>query len=336
MADEAVARGGLTHLAFFYRGQAEYLARIQAFARDGLTHAEPLFVAVPGDRARLVRTRLSAGYGEVAYGDMAELGRNPGRIIPAVRAFAESHPGRRVRYICEPVWPGRSAAETCEAARHEALINLALCGTPVSIMCPYDAADLAPAALLEARFTHPAVLQNGQPLSSADFAGPGLLPPECDRPLPAPPGYAQDLGYGTDLQPVRRLVAAHASSVGLSPERAADLVLAVSEIAANTLRHTSGDGQLRVWHTEQEILCQVQDYGWITDPLAGQRRRPADEPGHGLWVVHQVCDLVEVRTGEAGTTVRLHMRLGEVRTWHAQGAPRRAAGTARTPPGSPG
>ena len=333
MADEAVVHGDLIHLAFFYHDQAEYLTCIQAFAHDGLAHAEPLFVAVPGDKARLVRTQLGEDYGEVSYGDMAELGRNPGRIIPAIRAFAEDHPGQRVRYICEPVWPARSAPETCEAVRHEALINLAFSSTPVSIMCPYDAASLTPAALLDARFTHPAVLKDGQPLDSADFAGPGLLPPECDRPLSAPPSYSQALGYRTGLRPLRALVTAHASSVGLSPERAADLVLAVSEIAANTLRHTSGDGQLWVWHTEEEIICQVQDHGWITDPLAGQRRRPADEPGHGLWVVHQVCDLVEVRTGE-------------VRMWHAQwagwrgqgqqSAPRRAAGTARTPPGSPG
>jgi anti-sigma regulatory factor (Ser/Thr protein kinase) len=336
MADEAVAHGGLIHLAFFYHDQAEYLRCIQAFAHDSLAHGEPLFVAVPGEKARLVRTQLGEDYGEVSYGDMAELGRNPGRVIPAILAFAEDHPGQRVHYICEPVWPGRSASETCEATRHEALINLAFSGTPVSIMCPYDAAGLTPAALLEARFTHPAVLQDGQPLDSADFAGPGLLPPECDRPLPAAPSYAQVLGYRTDLRPVRALVTAHASSAGLSPERAADLVLAVSEIAANTLRHTSGDGLLRVWHTEREILCQVDDHGWITDPLAGQRRQPADEPGHGLWVVHQMCDLVQVRTGEAGTTVRLHMRLGELRTWHAPEAPWRAAGTAHTPPAFPG
>ncbi len=293
-------------------------------------------MAVPGDKTRLVRTQLGADYGEVSYGDMAELGRNPGRIIPAVRAFAESNPGRRVRYICEPVWPGRSAAETCEATRHEALINLAFSGTPVSIMCPYDRPASRQRRCWRPSSPIPAVLQDGQPLSSADFAGPGLLPPECDRPLPAAPSYAQTLGYGSDLRPVRRLVTAHASSAGLPPDRAADLVLAVSEIAANTLRHASGDGLLRVWHTEQEILCQVQDHGWITDPLAGQRRRPADEPGHGLWVVHQVCDLVEVRTGEAGTTIRLHMRLDDVRTWHARGPSQSAAGTARTPPGSPG
>ena len=44
------------------------------------------------------------------------------------------------------------------------------------------------------------------------------------------------------------------------------------------------------------------------DPLVG-RRRPAEATGLGLWVVHQVCDLVELRTGPAGTTIRTHMRL---------------------------
>jgi hypothetical protein len=30
---------------------------------------------------------------------------------------------------------------------------------------------------------------------------------------------------------------------------------------------------------------------------------------YGLWLVNQVCDLVQARTGRAGTTIRLHMRL---------------------------
>ncbi len=56
---------------------------------------------------------------------MAELGRNPARIIPEVQAFTDKHPGQRVRFVGEPIWPGRSAAEICEATRHEALLNLA-------------------------------------------------------------------------------------------------------------------------------------------------------------------------------------------------------------------
>jgi anti-sigma regulatory factor (Ser/Thr protein kinase) len=312
MASEAVADSAPTHLALFYRDRAEYLARLHAFARDGLASAEPVFVAVPGDRARLLRAQLGPGAAGVSYADMAELGRNPGRIIPAVRAFADAHPGRRVRYISEPIWPGRSAAETREATRHEALINLAFAGLPVTILCPYDAAALAQQVLAGARHTHPSVLHDGQALASGDFTGPGLVPPGYDHPLPAPPSHAEVLGYDTDLGPLRRLVASHARRTGLGGERAASLVLAASELAANTLRHTRAGGLAHVWHTAQEIVCQVQDQGWITDPLAGQRRRPADEPGHGLWLVNQVCDLVELRTGRAGTTIRLHMRLGEV------------------------
>jgi hypothetical protein len=52
---------------------------------------------------------------------MAELGRNPARIIPEVIAFAQSHRGQDVCCVAEPVWPGRTAEEMVEAVRHEAL-----------------------------------------------------------------------------------------------------------------------------------------------------------------------------------------------------------------------
>ena len=87
-------------------------------------------------------------------------------------------------------------------------------------------------------------------------------------------------------------------------------MLAVSEVAANTLRHTRAGGMLHVWRTRDSLICQLDDQGRITDPLAG-RRPPSLSTlgGQGLWVVNQVCDLVELRSGPAGTSVRLHMRL---------------------------
>ena len=33
--------------------------------------------------------------------------------------------------------------------------------------------------------------------------------------------------------------------------------------------------------------------------------------GKGLWLVNQLCDLVQARTSHAGTVARLHMRLGQ-------------------------
>jgi anti-sigma regulatory factor (Ser/Thr protein kinase) len=309
MAEPAAAHRGLSHLALFYRDRAGYVAQIAAFTRAGLAGSEPVLIAVPEPKSLLLRAELTADPGHLRYADMTEVGRNPARIIPAVHAFAEEHADRPVRFVGEPVWPGRSAAEMREAARHEALINLAFSGAHVTILCPYDATGLAPSVIAGAERTHPSVLANGQPRPAAHYAGPGRVPAECEQPLPAPPAHAEHLGYDGDLRPVRRLVARHARGTGLSCGRAADLVLAASEIAANTLRHTSAGGTLHIWHTREEILCQVHDQGRIGDPLAGRRRKPPDTSGQGLWVVNQVCDLVELRTGWAGTTVRLHMRL---------------------------
>jgi anti-sigma regulatory factor (Ser/Thr protein kinase) len=295
----------LSHAAFFYRGHLEYTDRIAAFVRAGLDRGEPTLIALPGDRARAIGARLDSAAGEVAFADIAELGRNPARIIPEVRSFTDKHPGQRVRYVTEPIWPGRSVAEIREAARHEALLNLAFARAEATILCPYDASGLADSVLEDARCTHQ------QPGASGATAGTwrANLPAECDRPLSAPPPGAEALAYETDLAPVRRLVERHARRAGLGGERLVDLVLAANEIAANTIRHTGGGGTIHVWRGGAEMLCQVHDTGRITDPLAGRIRHGPDDRGHGLWLVNQVCDLVELRSGEDGTTVRMHMRL---------------------------
>ncbi len=299
-------------MALFYRDQAEYRARILGFAQAGLASGEPSFIAVPGDKARLLAGQLDAKPGDLRYADMADLGRNPACIIPGLRAFLDEHPGRRVRFVGEPIWPGRSPAEICEATRHEALLNVAFLRTRITILCPYDLTRLTPSVIEGARHTHPELLSPGQPAAGAGHAEPGRIPPQCDSPLPPPPASAEVLSYSTDLAPVRRLVERHARRTTLAAERAADLVLAASELAANTLSHAGSPGLLHVWHDEQEILCQADDRGWIADPLAGRVKRGPESRGHGLFLVNHVCDLVEMRTGHAGTTVRLHMRLPAV------------------------
>jgi anti-sigma regulatory factor (Ser/Thr protein kinase) len=116
------------------------------------------------------------------------------------------------------------------------------------------------------------------------------------------------LAYDGDLRPVRALVATVTAQVGLSPGRSTDLVIAASEVAANTLKHTTGGGVVRLWATDAEVLCQFEDAGHITDPLAGHWRPSGDlAGGQGLWLVNQVCDLAEIRSSELGTTIRLHM-----------------------------
>jgi anti-sigma regulatory factor (Ser/Thr protein kinase) len=117
--------------------------------------------------------------------------------------------------------------------------------------------------------------------------------------------------YRSDLSRVRALVLEQAQEAGLTAARANDLVLAVSEVAANTLRHTASPGTLIIWHDEAEVVCEIHDKGIIADPLAGLRAPVPDAGGgHGLWLVRQVCDDVELRINSDGTTVRMHMGLG--------------------------
>lgn len=300
------AGGEFSHQAVYYRALDGYLAAVMPFIRDGLARSEPILAAVPPPGAGLLRAGLGTDGAGVTFADMIELGRNPGRIISAVWEFIGRHPGQPVRFLGEPFWPARSAAEAREAVRHEALINLAFSAAPVAVLCPYDAAGLAPAIVASAGCTHPVIGTEAGWRPSPDYAR-GQVPGAAARPLARPPARAERLAYRGDLRPVRDFVTGFAQRSGLNADRAADLVLAVGEVAANTLRHTCGGGVVQAWREPGEVICQVSDQGQISDPLVG-RRRPPDATGLGVWVVHQVCDLVELRTGRGGTAVRMHLR----------------------------
>jgi len=132
--------------------------------------------------------------------------------------------------------------------------------------------------------------------------------------LPGPPSSDPDdpmsYTYTTDLAAIRAVVHRYALQAGLSEARAIDLTLAVSEVAANTVKHAKSPGSLQIWYDTREIVCQIHDEGIITDPLAGRREPSLDaQGGHGLWIVNQVCDQVEMLSDETGTTIRLHMTL---------------------------
>src|SRR2546429_696037 len=105
-------------------------------------------------------------------------------------------------------------------------------------------------------------------------------PPEAE--LPAPPATAEFIAYRSRLHPVRALVNGYAARAGLPAERCADLILAVSEVTANTLAHTAGGGTAHIWTSGREVICQVHDGGGITDPMAGGKRPAPDSDGAGV------------------------------------------------------
>ncbi|WP_410597023.1 anti-sigma factor RsbA family regulatory protein [Amycolatopsis sp. lyj-23] len=300
--------GAFQHPALFYRGDTDYLAGTVPFVWDGLAAGEPVAVAVPGGNLELLRRELGADAARVRLLNMSEAGRNPGRIIPGVlRAFADSHPGRPVRIIGEPIWAARSAAEYPACAQHEALINLAFAGREGTILCPYDADALAPDVLADAECTHP-VLVDGTAHRTSPAYDPGAVVARYNEPLPVP-DTAFELPDTTDLAGARALAHVRAAACGLSDDRVADVEVVVTELLTNSIEHGSGSGTLRFWGGEGEFVCEVHDRGRLTDPLAGRRPASPRQPrGRGLLLVHHLADLVRQHAGDDGTTFRAYFR----------------------------
>ena len=60
---------------------------------------------------------------------------------------------------------------------------------------------------------------------------------------------------------------------------------------------------------DRRLTELIADDGRIDDPLAGRKRPDVDAcSGRGLWMVNQLCELVQIRSTLTGTAVRMHFR----------------------------
>lgn len=317
------------HEALFYDGDAEFLEATTSFIEDGTAAGEPVLVAVDARKIELLRSELNGGGEGVRFLDMSQVGQNPARIIPLWREFVDANvaAGKTARGIGEPVWPERSTAELAECRRHEGLLNVAFDnGDAWSLLCPYDASALPDDVLEEARRTHPVLVDADGESASGVYDPRGARHP-FEGSLPEPSEDVAELRFGAgEIGEVRAFVRSHATGAELDEIQIENLVLAVSELATNSVRHATGSGRVRAWSEPETFFCEIRDGGVIEDPLAGRIVPAADAlGGRGLWIVNQLCDLVQVRSSRQGTTVRLHMRRPQAGAGSgSRGAPRRS------------
>ena len=129
---------------------------------------------------------------------------------------------------------------------------------------------------------------------------------EHNRALPEPADATVVPFDAGRLRPARRCAAEHAERIGLAAERVDDVLLAVGEMAANSVRHGGGSGVLRLWTDAAHVVCEVADAGVIDDPLVGRRpAAPGQLSGRGLLMVNHLADLVRMHTTSEGTVVRV-------------------------------
>jgi anti-sigma regulatory factor (Ser/Thr protein kinase) len=305
------AERGFHHQTLFYAGEADFLRGTLPFIAEAISAEEPVLVAVGSTRVAPLRDSLGVDAERVSFADMRVLGRNPARLIPAWRQFLEEHQGRPVRGVSESIWPGRSAAELTECERHESLMNLAFDGGQTwRLLCLYDLDGLDEQAIAAARRSHPFITHDGGYRRSETYLGEGDAPGPFEGPLPPPSSSPTEVSFtGADLTPLRVRVREWAARRQLDGERAERLVLAVNELATNSVRHGGGGGLLLMWTEGETLICEVRDVGRIEEPLVGLRRPSPERPsGRGLWLVNQVCDLVQIRSAHTGSAVRIHLR----------------------------
>jgi anti-sigma regulatory factor (Ser/Thr protein kinase) len=302
---------GYRHAATFYEDAHEFVGQLAPFVRAGVARDEPTLVVLPAAKIDALRAELNGEAAKVRFEDVTAIGANPAWIIPAWEEFLEAHSGRRTRGIGEPIFPGRSADELTECQHHERLLNGALAESQLYLLCPYDTQSMPAEVIAEARHSHPLLYSAGRNRRSAGYdpaeAARGML----DEPLPEPEAEPETMVFDLDTLPrVRRFVRATAEASGLDEERAHQLLTAVGELAANSVRHGGGRGDLRTWRTDDRLFYEVRDRGHIDDPLVDRRRPRADRVGGwGRWMANHSCDHVQLRSLPGGVVARLHMRL---------------------------
>jgi anti-sigma regulatory factor (Ser/Thr protein kinase) len=303
----------LAHEAILCHGRAQFMEIVGDFVQAGLERGEPTLAALTPECLGLLTEGLGRGLEQLRVEDTDEVGRNPARLLSLVAEWVDCQPGR-VRFVAEPMSPGRSEAEAIEGARHDALMNHAFAGRELTVLCLYDRWCLDHEALAWAERAHPMIAQPDRSTRpSTTFESPTDLFAESRWPFGGASEPEYERSFDADLASLRRFVNGSDCVAALIPERREDFVVALNEAAQNVVKHGRGEGMLRLWREQHAVVGEVRGPGELRDPMVGYRRpEPTAVAGRGLWLINQLTDLVQVRSECSLTTVRIHMRTDPV------------------------
>ena len=301
---------GLQHGVGFHRSAADLLARSSALAVAALEAGRPVALALAAGTAEALCEALGRPDGlhllppprpaEARSGQTVAL-----RRARELRALTDAHGPATVltEHLPELDGPEGRFWMELEAASHVALADV-----PVRLTCFYPEMPLHLAVLDGARSTHPHLLVDGELHRNPAYREPREL--LAARPVAAPellgaPGRRM-VFQAWQLRDVRRAVRGELTDAGFDDDRAADVVLAVNEVATNAVEHGAGPAELHLWSDGRGLTCEVHDPGPLHDPLPGLvAPHPSDPHGRGLWIARQLCDLLHVWADADGTHVRL-------------------------------
>ena len=112
------------------------------------------------------------------------------------------------------------------------------------------------------------------------------------------------------LSVVRHITASALEELGVLSEEISDVVLALTEAAANVVKHSGADDQYEVHLVIENNTCEIRvvdsGRGFDSDSLGVNMAGPSEERGRGMALMAALVDSVRFESRpEAGTIVHL-------------------------------
>jgi hypothetical protein len=295
------------HEALLHRDRTQYFDAVVPFLREGVDCGDQVLVAGDEREERELRDRLGGAADRMTFVDVYAPTVNPARLMPVLTGLLEQRrpDDRPLRLLGRPLTSGCRAVEAAESRLLEGLINLVIPpDAPLWLLCPYDAGTGDPEVTAHAEHSHPVLLDDGRYRGSTSYSGAWYVEETFRRPLPPAPADAEVHSFGrAETGEVANRVLAAAFRAGLSAARSHRLAAAMRELATDA---TVADvAVLRVWCNDDAVVCEIED-PVVSAPLVGRLPVTTRAARKGLWQANQTSDLIQVRSTDAGTTVRVH------------------------------
>lgn len=181
--DYLVAGGGastpmLAHRALLYASDEEFLDTAVPFLAEAVDRCEAAIVVTSTTTAELLRDGLGRAARGVRFAERSEWYRTPTRALDGYREFLDRSlrsgaPWARI--VGEPPHRRSTGPSGGPWTRYEAMLNLAFCAEPVSILCPYDVRELDDEHVKHVRATHPHTVERDGVVTCQDYADPAGL-----------------------------------------------------------------------------------------------------------------------------------------------------------------
>jgi anti-sigma regulatory factor (Ser/Thr protein kinase) len=303
----------LVHRALIYDRDEAFLATTVPFVKQGLGAGDQVLAVTTWRNAELLVRALGRQADRVEFRDANDWYLLPSHTLLSYERYIEMADSERVSIIGEVAWSGDSLAPTGEWIRYESALNVAFALQPASFVCPYDARELPEEIVADARRTHPELCTGDEASPNQEFVDSSALVRQLDgEALPPPSGPTSELPVRGNLPEARGFILQQAKRAGVSGKSLHDIFLAVQEVAGAVIAHGAERGGIRAWVADGTLVFEVRDDSpGVGDPLIGQL---ASDPAmllepRGLWMARLLCDLVEVRSGERGLVIRLHVAI---------------------------